>query len=203
MVSFSSYSPTTMVSLSTIFSALRNYDGLLEACSHRQLDLFIRLARHIRPEIEFHSPVHSKDPPYSLPRYLIIFLSSVLGLDTSVLNQLWHALKGFIWAYNDGSGDFEAAQLSPSEIEAINYSGAQSLRMQEKLGRLSQLISLIYFLNLSEASTMFYPPTRRCIKCKEQLPWPTLIRVPVTYYTASSGLDATQGYSSSLKCRGN
>lgn len=138
-----------MVSLSVLFSALRDYEGLLDICSHRQLDLFIRLGRHFRPEIEFHSPIQCKDPPYSLPRYLIIFLSGILCLDTSVLSQLWNALKGFIWAYKDGSGDFEAPQLSPHEIEAINHSGARSLRIEEKLGMFDHLnyFNCVFFSN--------------------------------------------------------
>lgn len=73
-----------MVALAALFQALGEYDGLLATCSHRQLDLFIRLGRHFRAEIELHSAIESVHPPHILPQYLIIFLSGVLSLDTSV-----------------------------------------------------------------------------------------------------------------------
>lgn len=114
-----------MVSLAALFQALRENDGLLATCSHHQLDFFIHLGRHFRAEIELHSAIKSAHPPHILPRYLIIFLSGVLSPDTSVLTQLWDALKGFIWAYRDNHGVFEAAQLSPDEKKAINYTGGR------------------------------------------------------------------------------
>lgn len=137
------YSCHIMVLLSTLYGHLEAYAGLLQSCSLKQLDFFIRLCRHFRSEIDLHSPVTSLEPPHRLPLYLNTFLSETLYLDSTVVLHLWDALKGFIWLYDV---NYEMPQISEAETSLIDSAGAKTIHKQDKLGWLYSF-SVCFFIS--------------------------------------------------------
>lgn len=188
-----------MVLLSKLYSHLDAYPGLLQSCSLKQLDFFLRLCRHFRAEIELHSPVTSLDPPHRLPLYLNTFLSETLYLDSVVILQLWDALKCFLWLYDI---HYERPQISVAEISLINSAGRKTVHKKEMLGVSYYFNLIISFLISILATCMFYPPTRQCRMCDKQLRLSSLMRHSIVFFSVKNGLDAQEGYATSLACAG-
>ncbi|KAF8158822.1 hypothetical protein BJ912DRAFT_866425 [Pholiota molesta] len=172
-----------MPSIAALLTSLN--DITLQACTLQDIDKFIRVCVHFKPELKLHTPLNSDKPPHRLPAYFSTLLIGSLSLDAVVVASLWSGLQAVIWKMNE-------THLTDREMMEIDCFGTKIMRKEERLGAptckgLSRVPIKYYTASVQHGvgARRGFSSSLRCEACK--------IRYYHNYYTQ----DGTRHYYSS------
>ncbi|KZV93219.1 hypothetical protein EXIGLDRAFT_768232 [Exidia glandulosa HHB12029] len=100
-----------MSSLLAVLAVFSDYQDLASRLSVAQVEMFIALARHLKPRIALQVSTPDAPPP-TLPRAIHDFLSSATGADDLSIKLCWEALKVHIW-------ELDACEANPALYRGI------------------------------------------------------------------------------------
>lgn len=137
-----------MVLLKDVTNALKTFPGLYNQLPFLDAERFVRFAAHIKREIQLTQPLTAFGPPLQLPIYVHNFLCDLLGFNNLESFQCWSALKHIIWARDPNGKESELLAEEAAHFEKL---GSRSLRVEERLGECTGLLSLTYADQYSSA----------------------------------------------------